>query len=344
MPPTGETSRVIQIHPTRRCNLQCLHCYSSSGPEERGQLDAALLCEALTDAAREGYTTASFSGGEPVLYKPLGDLLRHACACGMKTTVTSNGMLLDAKRLEPLREWLDVLAISLDGVPASHNRNRASERAFEAMQANLPNARASGVPFGFIFTLTQYNLDELEWVADFALEQGAALLQIHPLEEAGRAQERCAGSYPDTIEGAYACLEVERIRQKTAGRMTLQVDYIGREALRQNPDVVYGGPACTDPKNRPLSALLSPLVVEADGMVTPIQYGFARRYALGNLHEKPLRELSIAWRSERYADFSALCRRVYADLSLPDALPIANWYEVMARYAERENAAMTMTG
>ena len=29
-------SRILQIHPTRRCNLRCLHCYSLSGPEEGG--------------------------------------------------------------------------------------------------------------------------------------------------------------------------------------------------------------------------------------------------------------------------------------------------------------------
>ena len=39
MGPTGK-SRIVQIHPTRRCNLRCLHCYSSSGPEVKGELPA----------------------------------------------------------------------------------------------------------------------------------------------------------------------------------------------------------------------------------------------------------------------------------------------------------------
>src|ERR1051325_1619394 len=103
MGPTGETYRVLQLHPTRRCNLRCRHCYSSSGPEERDELDVALLCEALSDAQAEGYTVAGFSGGEPLLYKPLRTALEHARTCGMTTTVTSNGMLLDAQRLEILQ-------------------------------------------------------------------------------------------------------------------------------------------------------------------------------------------------------------------------------------------------
>src|SRR5688572_4355450 len=121
MGPTGK-SRILQIHPTRRCNLRCLHCYSSSGPEEKSRLDAQLLRRALTDASLEGYTVASFSGGEPLMYQPLREVLIHAHEAGMLTTVTSNGMLLDESHLDRLRGAADLLAISLDGVPASHNR------------------------------------------------------------------------------------------------------------------------------------------------------------------------------------------------------------------------------
>ena len=200
MGPTGDKFRVLQIHPTRRCNLRCLHCYSSSAPQERDEVDVALLREALTDAAAEGYNVVGLSGGESILYRQLADLLDHAHGCGFITTVTSNGMLLDASRLRMLRGRVDVLAISLDGVPESHNRIRASDRALETMAARLDEVQNSGIAFGFIFTLTQYNLDELEWVAKFALEHGAKLLQIHPLEEMGRAGEAMSGNRPDDIE------------------------------------------------------------------------------------------------------------------------------------------------
>src|SRR4249920_1312004 len=141
MGPTGNSYRVLQIHPTRRCNLRCLHCYSSSGPEESSELSIALLRDALTDASEEMYSAVGISGGEPLLYKPLHELLEHAHQSGMKTTVTSNGMLLTEKRLEALRGVVDLLAISLDGVPASHNRMRASERAFDTMVARLEGVR-----------------------------------------------------------------------------------------------------------------------------------------------------------------------------------------------------------
>src|SRR5438034_8932097 len=92
--PTGH-SRVLQVHVSRRCNLRCLHCYSSSGPEERTELSAPLLRSVISDASAERYTVASFSGGEPLLYAALPAVLEQAQSCGMRTTVTTNGILLD---------------------------------------------------------------------------------------------------------------------------------------------------------------------------------------------------------------------------------------------------------
>jgi len=286
MGPTGDSYRVLQIHPSRRCNLRCLHCYSSSGPEERGEISVALLRDALTEASEEGYTVAGVSGGEPLLYKPLHELLQHAHECNMLTTVTSNGMLLDERRLETLQGITDLLAISLDGVPASHNRNRASERAFDTMASRLEGVRRSGIPFGFIFTLTLHNLHELDWVANFALKQGAQLLQIHPLEEVGRAKQFLSRARPDEIESAYAYLELLRIQALAGDTLRVQLDLIDRNLLRSSPSRVFADKPSVDETSLSLSDLVSPLVIEADGTLVPIQYGFAREYALG-IFKKP---------------------------------------------------------
>src|SRR5512140_832556 len=75
---TGCSQRVLQVHPSRRCNLQCLHCYSSSSPHESGDLESDLLAAAIDVASSEGYNVISFSGGEPFLYPALPQLLKHA--------------------------------------------------------------------------------------------------------------------------------------------------------------------------------------------------------------------------------------------------------------------------
>jgi MoaA/NifB/PqqE/SkfB family radical SAM enzyme len=321
---------IVQVHPTRRCNLRCLHCYSASGPEQRDQLYASLLERALTDAYAEGYRVASFSGGEPTLYKDLPRLLTHAKSCGMRTTVTSNGMLLDERRLQGLAGVTDVLAISLDGVPESHNKMRASERAFEAMTEHLPAVRASRIPFGFIFTLTQYNVNEVEWAAEFAFQQGASLFQIHPLEEVGRAAQELVGARPDELEAAYAYLEVERMRQQYAGKMMVQFDLIHAKVLRDHPHRFFDA---GEAAGRALGDLVSPLVIEADGTVVPFGYGFARGYRLGSLQEATLSEMAVRWRANGYRDLQALCHKTFQDASQEQELPILNWWEKLGEHA-----------
>jgi MoaA/NifB/PqqE/SkfB family radical SAM enzyme len=333
MGPTG-SSRVVQIHPTRRCNLRCLHCYSSSGPEERGELPAALLIDALTAAAAEGYTTASVSGGEPLLYRPLRKVLEGARAAGLATTVTSNGMLLDERRLASLEGCVDLLAISLDGVPASHDRMRGDPRAFSMMASRLEGVRRLGIPFGFIFTLTLHNLHELEWVAGFALDQGAALLQIHPLEEAGRARQELSGKRPDDIECSYAFLVAAQLQEALADRLHVQLDLISRRYVLASPACFFAEGETTCTADQPLSELVSPLVIEADGTVVPLEYGLARAYVLGNLHQAPLAELAATWRQTTYPAFRRLCRSAYEDLEADEGASLANWYERVQKVGE----------
>lgn len=326
MGPTGQTA-VIQIHPTRRCNLTCRHCYSLSGPGERDQLDVALLSAALNDAAVEGYGAVSVSGGEPLLYRPLAALLAHARDIGLRTAVTTNGMLLTERRLNELTGLLDLIAFSIDGIPEAHNHIRRSPIAFKKMVSRLPAVRASGIRFGFIFTLTQSNVDQLEWVAEFAAAEGAGLLQIHPLEEVGRAVDDMPELAPDAIEGSVALLEAARIQARYAGRLQVQLDLSARSALRRNPERVYATPS-TGGVNTPLARLVSPLIVEADGSVVPLQYGFDRRYALGNLRDASLSELATAWKRASLQTFRQLAGEVYR--SAVDGGPvIVNWYELM---------------
>ena len=124
------------------------------------QLEIDLLEGVVADAAAIGYRVMSVSGGEPLLYPGLAQLLRAAHTSGLVTTVTTNGMLLDQRQLDVLQADCDLVAISLDGIPESHNFMRNSTRAFDDMCARLPALRASGIPFGFIFTLTFHNVHE----------------------------------------------------------------------------------------------------------------------------------------------------------------------------------------
>jgi Fe-coproporphyrin III synthase len=321
--------RVLQLHVSKRCNLACRHCYSSSGPEYVDELPSSVWHEVIEDAANAGYNVVGFSGGEPLMFKPLRALLLQARSLGMVTTVTTNGMLLDARRIDMLKGAVGLLAISLDGMPDSHDRMRGHPRAFATMARRLPALRAAGIPFGFIFTLTQFNLDEMIWAAEFAIAQGATLFQVHPLEAVGRAQQQLQASVPDDTELSYAVLAVARLKELVGQSLVIQLDVAGREAMAAFPDRVFASTHETK-AGASLGELLSPLIVEPDGTVVPVEYGFSRQWALGNLRQARLPVLAQRWQAHRLTGFLDLCRRVHEESTRSDQPVVVNWYGKLA--------------
>ncbi|GAA0806135.1 radical SAM protein [Spirilliplanes yamanashiensis] len=269
----------LQIHPTRRCNLSCRHCYSASGPGVRDELTPGLLTAAVAGAAARGYTALAVSGGEPLLYPGLPRVLAAARLAGMTTSMVTNGLLLGTRRFRAAAPLLDAVAVSLDGTPAAHDALRGRAGAFARMRAGLGVLRRAGLPFALVLTLTQHNVDQLEWAAAFAADQGAGLLHVHPLEQSGAAAVQLPHSTPDAVELLVARAEADRLRARHPG-LAIHVDAAAPAELRAP------------------GALPDPLVVETDGTVSPVRYGFPRRYALGNLHDRPLPELLDAWDGE----------------------------------------------
>jgi MoaA/NifB/PqqE/SkfB family radical SAM enzyme len=279
-----------------------------------------------------GYQVISFSGGEPFLYSGLCEVLRHAKSLGLRTTVTTNGYFLQPRRLEPLQNFVDVLAVSLDGPPELHNRLRGSERAFDRLCAGLKSLRTSGLNFGFIHTLTQETWEHLAWIAEFAAASGARLLQLHPLEMAGRAEERLGALCAEEDGLAKAYLVATALAAKYSGTMTVQVDLLHRDQVMRAPALVYanelpGGWDAIAPAD-----LLGLIVVEADGAVVPISYGFSRRYQICSLNTQGLNEGWQSFLHEGYPEFRRLCRELFEEVTSPGQRPLFNWHErVVAR-------------
>lgn len=329
MGPIGDGVRVIQLHPSLRCNLRCAHCYSSSGPEAATALPVEAIERMLAEAAGEEFNAVALSGGEPLLYRDLPRLLETARSLGYLATLTTNALPLNRRRIAEIAPHLSLVAISLDGTPASHDRIRGQAGAFERMRAKLVMLRAAGVPFGFIFTLTLHNLNELAEVARFAVEEGAGLLQVHPLEAAGRAAETALDP-PDDLELAYAFLEVARLQELHKDRIAIQYDVADRPLVARDPCRAYAVPAPPPEAIAavPLGRILSSIVVQADGWIVPVQYGFSPRFAIGRLSDGgSFGDMARQWKRERLPSFLALANATWDAIApAPAHLPFTNWY------------------
>jgi Fe-coproporphyrin III synthase len=320
---------VLQIHASLKCNLFCAHCYSQSGPSAAGAIAVENIRELLEDAAQLGYRAVAFSGGEPLIYPGITEALRQAKALGLKTSVTTNGTLLDPARLEALDGLVTVLAISIDGPPYLHNKIRGSSSAFQRLSDGIGNVRSTGIPFGFIHTLTRESWEHLAWVADFAHQNGATLYHIHPLEMFGRAEQTMGESMPDEDVLMRSYLLGNALIAKYHGKMTVQLDIVHRDQLMREPIRVYA----TNEYDigRKAAELLSVVVLEPDGCLVPVAYGFSRRLKICNIYEE---RFAAAW--GRYAEtgyslFRRLCCTALMSLASPTAPQLLNWHDLIVR-------------
>jgi MoaA/NifB/PqqE/SkfB family radical SAM enzyme len=324
--------RTLQIHPTRLCNLRCVHCYSSSGPEERGELGAPLLKRAIRDAATLGYNSVTVSGGEPLLYRGLRAVCEEAHNRGLAVTLVTNGTGLTRRRLDRLAGLVDTIAIGIDGVPERHNRIRRAPGAFETMERRLELLKHSAIQFGFVFTLTRENLRDLEWAADFAVSRGAAMLQIRPLEEYGRASTQFTGQTLPQAHMATAWMVAECLRDIHRGQLAIHFDALNAYALPFEPADIGEWKAGLQRGVRDLAEIVSPLVIEADGTVAPLCYGFARSLSFGNLNRFGLRELADEWVRLCASKFCDVYETVLEEVRASDRA-FANVHELLSEHA-----------
>ena len=247
----------------------------------------------------------------------------------MLNTLTTNGTLSSARLWEKLAPLVDVLAVSIDGTPTEHDLLRNCEGAFARTVRNLENLRAVGLGFGFIFTLTQYNVDSLAFVVRLASEHGAQSVQVHPLTLHGRATKSLLGSRPDGIELTAAIAEAVRLGSELGVRV--HVDALLVDQLTAHAHAVI--------PTRPvleLTAVAPVLIVEASARVLPLTHELAPHFSLGTLRDGRLSELAPQWLASGVADTLAeLCETTHRELTAtPDAMAYY-WYDEVAARSRR---------
>jgi hypothetical protein len=72
---------------------------------------------------------------------------------------------------------------------------------------------------------------------------------------------------------------------------------------------------------------VNPLVLETNGDVVPLAYGFGRKFRVCNMLQENLTDALPAFRANVYPSFRALCRKLRAEILAQDDLPYFNWYD-----------------
>lgn len=116
----------LGIELTTRCNSACTHCFARAGWAEEACLAPDRAREICAEGYREGYRKLHLTGGEPLLWPFLMDLLDHVFTLGYQSVfLNSNGMLLTDAVARNLALYPGLaLSVSLQGPEALHDRMR----------------------------------------------------------------------------------------------------------------------------------------------------------------------------------------------------------------------------
>jgi AdoMet-dependent heme synthase len=198
----------IQVSGTR-CNIECRHCFNSSGPRETsfGLMTLETVSQAIAAAAARGVREIYFTGGEPFLHAQLLEMV--ACALTVApTTVLTNGMLISDRIADSLatlaieaRYSLEV-RVSLDGYTEEMNDAIRGHGVFRlALDGAVRLARRNLLPL-ITIVRTWDDDDELATLAAFARVLSDAgcdrpRLKVLPALPLGRELLRVAGLQRD---------------------------------------------------------------------------------------------------------------------------------------------------
>ena len=214
----------LSLELTRRCNLQCIHCYAESGEKPNAEdLGLEDWRQPVRDAAELGCRRVMFTGGEPLLVKDLlCELIEYASDTGMHITVATNATLITDEMSKVFYRFGVRVAVSLYGPNAEvHDWVTRVPGSFEATANNVVKLRVRGVPMGIAMTVMRENQDYVEETERFARDcLNATAFVAAPILPIGRG---CLNDLVSSAEGFLRVASEKLIQAASEGRVRLPV-------------------------------------------------------------------------------------------------------------------------
>ena len=161
----------LKIEVNRACPLHCLHCSSNGTPDAPEHLSLDRVCELVREFAYLGGEKLCISGGEPLCYEGLRDLIGACHQSDIQTSIYTSGIVSNNGSPKPITQALAALLsennigiiVSLHGARRkTHDKLTQTEGSFDATMTALESILKAGAKAEAHVVPTAINLQEIE--------------------------------------------------------------------------------------------------------------------------------------------------------------------------------------
>ncbi|HPC42650.1 MAG TPA: radical SAM protein [Spirochaetota bacterium] len=253
---------LLSVEVSTRCNSSCGHCFARAGRDTWQDMTLETALEIAGEGRDLGYRNFHITGGEPLMWTSLFDLVGQVLAMGYESVlVNTNGTLITADAAERLAgfEGRVTLSISLQGPEDLHDRVRGG--SFREAQAGLERALAAGIGVCVFTVVGKSLLPELPRFAEFIFTEYPSVTEL--------ALIQLVRVHGDAIDLSAELLSPEDFLSLV--RMTALLNLYGyRISVLQNPLATAASRAMGMPWVAPALPLHrgGGVIVMADGSIT----------------------------------------------------------------------------
>ena len=173
---------------TLGCNSRCVHCAVNAGQKKKGELSFGQWKKILKRFSGLGGKAFTVHGGEPFIRRDMIPILQYATSLNLKCGVITNSLLLNDEKLYALKDCTDWLLISLDGPGRVYKEIRGVDGAEKTITI-IEKAKEIGLSVGIDFTVTQKNIQYIDWIVNIAVNLQVEWLTLGLLCAQGRAEK-----------------------------------------------------------------------------------------------------------------------------------------------------------
>ena len=283
-------NRHVLIEITKRCNLNCRHCFTSAGKAIEGELKIGEWKLVAKDLIDSGFNAFTLSGGEPLLeMEKTFSLAKEIKLLDSKSKVYlfTNGKLIDEKVAIQIKNIFDGVMISLDGSQKDHNWLRRNNTCYNDVLSALAVFKKLEIPVSIQSMVLDKNIGGISKLIKTAEKYSVKAIRFSHVDLFGRARE-----FENQLITGNNLLSRLDSKIKKMSKLTdvyLTSNLVSKVNMLKNP-AKFKQPA---------------LHILANGSVLP-WYGFTKKYELFQYPEKKISVMSLDEIKEKLAPFNGL--------------------------------------